>query len=379
MPVRRARDAPSNARMSPAEFSSLSTAVLAVIFLLAAVLGFAMRATRFCTMGAISDVVYLQDWTRVRQWALAVGLATCGATALVLWGGVAVGDTLYASARLMWLSALVGGLMFGAGMVLASGCSAKNLTRLGGGSLKALVVLLVMGLAAFATLKGITAVARVRWLDSVQLQFDTLALLPELLAQAGGWPVFATRLALGMGLGGLLIALALRPGRNAGVLLGGLAVGLCVTAAWWLGGHVGEVAEHPETLEHMYIATYSGRIEAFSFVTPVAHTLDWLLFFSDSNKRLTWGIASVAGMVCGSLAHALWQRDFQWQGFADTQDLARHLLGALLMGVGGVTALGCTVGQGISALSLLSLGSLIAIAAIVVGAVAMLRYLAAGE
>lgn len=379
MPVRRARDAPSNARMSPAEFSSLSTAVLAVLFLLAAVLGFAMRATRFCTMGAISDVVYLQDWTRVRQWALAVGLAICGSTALVLWGGVAVGDTLYANNRLMWLSALVGGLMFGAGMVLASGCSAKNLTRLGGGSLKALVVLLVMGLAAFATLKGITAVARVRWLDSVQLQFDTLALLPELLAQAGGWPVFATRLALGLGLGGLLIVLALRPGRNAGVLLGGLVVGLCVTAAWWLGGHVGEIAEHPETLEHMYIGTYSGRIEAFSFVTPVAHTLDWLMFFSDSSKRLTWGIASVAGMVCGSLAHALWRRDFQWQGFADTQDLARHLLGALLMGVGGVTALGCTVGQGISALSLLSLGSLIAIAAIVVGAVATLRYLAAGQ
>ncbi|MBS7781374.1 YeeE/YedE family protein [Acidovorax sp. CCYZU-2555] len=365
--------------MSAAEFSSLSTAVLAVIFLLAAVLGFAMRATRFCTMGAISDVVYLQDWTRVRQWALAVGVAMCGATALLLWGGVAVGDTLYASNRLMWLSALVGGLMFGAGMVLASGCSAKNLTRLGGGSLKALVVLLVMGLAAFATLKGITAVARVRWLDSAQLQFDTLALLPELLAQAGGWPVFATRLALGLGLGGLLIALALRPGRNTGVLLGGLTVGLSVTAAWWLGGHVGEVAEHPETLEHMYIATYSGRIEAFSFVTPVAHTLDWLLFFSDSNKLLTWGIASVCGMVSGSLVHALWRRDFQWQGFADTQDLARHLLGALLMGVGGVTALGCTVGQGISALSLLSLGSLIAIAAIVAGAVAMLRYLASGE
>ncbi len=369
--------------MSPAEFASLSAAVLAVIFLLAAVLGFAMRETRFCTMGAISDVVYLQDWTRMRQWALAVGVAMCGATALVLWGGVAVADTLYASNRLMWLSALVGGLLFGAGMVLASGCSAKNLTRLGGGSLKALVVLLVMGLAAFATLKGITAVARVRWLDSVQLQFDTLALLPELLAQAGGWPVFATRLALGMGLGGWLVLIALKPAKGAerstAVLLGGAAVGLCVTAAWWLGGHVGEVAEHPETLEHMYIGTYSGRIEALSFVTPVAHTLDWLLFFSDSNKVVTWGIASACGMVAGSLVHALWRRDFQWQGFADTQDLARHLLGALLMGVGGVTALGCTVGQGISAVSLLSLGSLIAIAAIVAGAVTMLRYLAAGE
>ena len=367
--------------MSLAEFESLSTAVLAVIFLLAAILGFAMRESRFCTMGAISDVVYLQDWQRMRQWAMAVGVAMCGVTALVLWGGMAVGDTLYASAQLLWLSALVGGLLFGAGMVLASGCSARNLTRLGGGSLKALVVLIVMGLAAFATLKGITAVARVRWLDSVHLQFNTLALLPELLAQASGWSVFATRLGLGLGLGALLILIGLNPRNRAdrGVLLGGAIVGLCVTAAWWLGGHVAEIAEHPETLEHMYATTYSGRIEAFSFVTPVAHTLDWLLFFSDKNKVLTWGIASACGMVVGSWLHALWRRDFQWQGFANTQDLSRHLLGAALMGIGGVTAMGCTVGQGISAVSLLSLGSFIAITGIVAGAVGMLRYLAGVE
>ncbi|MEG0557321.1 MAG: YeeE/YedE thiosulfate transporter family protein, partial [Comamonas sp.] len=188
--------------MSPAEFESLSTTVLVVIFLLATILGFSMRESRFCTMGAVSDVVYLQDWMRMRQWALAVGVAMCGATALILWGGVAVGDTLYASTQLPWLSALVGGLLFGAGMVLASGCGARNLTRLGGGSLKALVVLLVMGLAAFATLKGITAVVRVRWLDSVQWQFGTLALLPELLARATGWSLFGARLGLGLGLGG---------------------------------------------------------------------------------------------------------------------------------------------------------------------------------
>src|SRR5690606_37854571 len=114
----------------------------------------------------------------------------------------------------------------------------------------------------------------------------------------------------------------------------------------------------------------------FSFVTPVAHTLDWLMFFSDRNKLLTWGIASVAGVVLGSWVHALWRKDFQWQGFADRQDLARHLLGALLMGVGGVTAMGCTVGQGISAISMLSLGSFISLLGIVLGAVLMLRYLA---
>lgn len=366
--------------MSLAEFDSLTATVLVAILLLAAVLGFVMRETRFCTVGAISDVVYLQDWGRARQWCMAIAVSMLGFTALALCGQLQVGDALYASRRLLWLSALAGGLLFGAGMVLASGCGARNLTRLGSGSLKALVVLLVMGVAAFATLKGITAVARVRWLDSVHLEFAGPALLPEWLAGHIAWPLTLLRGVLGLGLGALLLLLAFdpRPGaeRSRIVLLGGLLVGLCVTAAWWLSGHLALVAEHPETLEQVYAATYSGRIEAFSFVTPVAHTLDWLMFFSDRNKVLTWGIASVAGVVLGSYVHALWRRDFQWQGFADRRDLARHLLGGLLMGVGGVTAMGCTVGQGISAISMLSLGSFVALAGIVLGAVLMLRHLA---
>ena len=366
--------------MSLAEFESLTATVLVAILLLAAVLGFVMRETRFCTVGAISDVVYLQDWGRARQWGMAIAAAMLGFTALALWGQVDVADSLYASRRLLWLSALVGGVLFGAGMVLASGCGARNLTRLGSGSLKALVVLLVMGVAAFATLKGITAVARVRWLDSVHLELNTLALLPEWLAAHVSWSVVMLRGVTGFGLGALLLmwAVDLRPGamRSPASLIGGLLVGLCITAAWWLSGHFALVPEHPETLEQVYAATYSGRIEAFSFVTPVAHTLDWLMFFSDRNKLLTWGIASVVGVVLGSWVHALWRKDFQWQGFADRQDLARHLLGGLLMGVGGVTAMGCTVGQGISAISMLSLGSFISLLGIVLGAVLMLRYLA---
>lgn len=363
--------------MSQAEFDSLVATILVAVFLLAAVLGFVMRATRFCTMGAISDVVYVGDWMRMRQWAMAVGVAMCGFTALVLWGGVAAGDTVYAIRQLLWFSSIVGGLMFGVGMVLASGCGARNLTRLGGGSLKSLVVLLVMAVAAFATLKGITAVARVRWVDSVHINLGTLAMLPEVLARATGWSLNAVRMVVGIGLGLLLVLLAWgRKGRDVPVLLGGAMVGLCVTAAWWLSARGGHVAEHPATLEQMYATTYTGRIEAFSFVSPVAHTLDWLLFFSDVNKVLTWGIAAVAGMVAGALVHALWRKDFRWQGFADTADLARHLVGAVLMGVGGVVAMGCTVGQGISAIATLQLMSFITVAAIVVGAVVALRYLA---
>ena len=161
---------------------------------------------------------------------------------------------------------------------------------------------------------------------------------------------------------------------NATNLLAGLGLGGIIVAVWWLSGHVGHVAEHPETLESAYLATRSGRMEALTFTGPLAHTLDWLMFFSDRSQRLSLGVVSVAGVVVGAAAHALATRQFRWEGFRTTEDLANHLIGAVLMGVGGVTALGCTIGQGLSGVSNLSLTSFTAVAGIVAGAVVALKY-----
>ena len=362
--------------MSVPEFDSLVATVLVAVFFLSAVLGAVMRETRFCTMGAISDIVYVGDWMRMRQWLAAIGVAMCGFALLAHIGWVKPADTIYAMRRVLWLSSIVGGLMFGIGMVLASGCGARNLTRVGGGSLKSLVVLIVMAVAAFATLKGITSVPRAQYLESVFVELPYLTLLPEWLAASGMASVDTLRWMLGCGIGAVLIVVGFgvpRSGRDWPVLIGGLLVGACVAAAWALSGHVGEVQEHPETLEHLYATTYTGRIEAFSFVAPVAHVLDWLLFFSDRAKVLTWGVVAVFGMVFGALVQSLVRREFRWQGFADMADLARHLVGAVLMGIGGVVAMGCTVGQGLSAISMLQIGSFISVAAIVAGAVIALR------
>ncbi|QIL72546.1 YeeE/YedE family protein [Diaphorobacter sp. HDW4B] len=362
--------------MSVSEFDSLVATVLVAVFLLAAVLGAVMRETRFCTMGAISDVVYVGDWMRMRQWLLAIGVAMIGFALLANIGWVQPADTIYAMRRVLWLSSIVGGVMFGIGMVMASGCGARNLTRVGGGSLKSLVVLIVMAVAGFATLKGITSVPRARWLESVFVEMPHITLLPEWLAASGVASLDVLRLVLGCGVGAVLVLVGFggpRSQRDWHVLIGGLLVGAAVAAAWALSGHMGEVQEHPETLEHMYATTYTGRIEAFSFVAPVAHVLDWLLFFSDRAKVLTWGAVAVFGMVFGALVQSLIRREFRWQGFADTADLARHLIGATLMGVGGVVAMGCTVGQGLSAISMLQIGSFLSVAAIVAGAVIALR------
>ena len=181
---------------------------------------------------------------------------------------------------------------------------------------------------------------------------------------------------LGGLLGGALLvwALAGREFRSFDNLLAGLGIGGLAVLAWWVSGTWGYVAEHPETLQETFLVTNSGRVEALSFVAPVAYTLDWLLFFSDKSKVLTLGIVSVAGVVVGSGFYAMLSKTFRWEGFGSTEDLANHLVGGVLMGVGGVTAMGCTIGQGLSGVSTLSLTSFVALVAIGGGAVVALRY-----
>ena len=156
--------------------------------------------------------------------------------------------------------------------------------------------------------------------------------------------------------------------------LGGLGIGAVITGVWWVSGVLGYVPEDPQTLEPAFLATNSHRMEALSMASPLAYALDWLLFFSDSSKTLTLGIVSVLGVPLGAAGSAVLQRSFRWEGFANVQDLGLHLVGASLMGVGGVVAMGCTIGQGISGLSTLSLGSGLAVLGIVAGGLLGLRY-----
>lgn len=366
----------NNARMTVAELAILQHQVLWAAFAVAMAFGALVQHTGFCTMGAVSDALVMGDWTRMRQWALAAAVATLGFAALTISGVLSVAQTLYASTRWLWLSALVGGGLFGVGMVLSSGCISKTLVRAGAGNLKSLVVALVTGLAAFATLKGITAVLRVNTVDRVSVEFGANADLGSLLARATGIAPASMAAIAGAVLGGLLLAWALaeRGARRPMNLLAGGGVGLLVLAMWWITGHWGHVLEHPETLQETWIATNSNRAEGLSFAAPAAYALDWLLFFSDAGKRMTVGIVAVPGVLCGSALVAIARRSFRWQGFADTADLAHHLAGAVLMGVGGVTALGCSIGQGVTGLSTLSLTSFTAAAAMIGGAAVGVKY-----
>ena len=368
--------------MLEADLPGLTTRILWASFGLAAVFGAIAQRTHFCTMGAVADIVNMGDWARMRAWVLAMGVAVIGFNTMVGLEWVQAGNSVYAEPRLLWLSNAVGGTLFGFGMVLASGCGSKTLVRIGGGSLKSLLVFCVLALAAYATLRGAFSVLRVATLDRVSLQLPTGQDLPSLLAYvtstatATPTPTSIWAWALGLGVGGTMVAFALAraEGRSFDVLLSGLGLGAVIVAVWWLSGRVGYLAEHPLTLESSFVATNTRRMESLTFVAPIAYTVDWFILFSDQLKVLTLGIASVAGVVVGSAAVALATGTFRWEGFAGTEDTANHIVGALLMGVGGVTAMGCTVGQGLSGVSTLALGSFIALAGILFGAVLGLRW-----
>ena len=364
--------------MDAAITAKLPLLVASLAFVLAFVFGAVANRVNFCTMGAIADIVSFGDWRRMRMWILVIAVAIAGSAALSLTGQVDLTKSIYTSSRIAWLSAIVGGFLFGFGMTLASGCGSKTLIRAGAGNLKSWVVIVMLGIAAYMTLRGLFAVWRTSALDIWRIDVAPLgAASSDLPTIVGALGLPATKFWLPFAVAAALAAFVFRSRdfRAApGYIVGGIVIGLVIVGGWYVSGHVGYVAEDPATLEEKFFGTNSNRLESFSFVAPIAYTLELLMFWSDQSRIVTFGIAGVIGMFAGSAAYALASRTFRWEGFASVEDLANHIGGGVLMGFGGVTALGCTIGQGVTGVSTLAVGSILALAAIIAGCVAALRY-----
>jgi uncharacterized protein len=345
-------------------------------FALAFVFGAVGNKTSFCTMGALSDIVSMGDWNRMRMWLLAIGVAVLGASALQLAGMIDVSKAIYTTPNFTWLSYVLGGFLFGVGMTLGSGCGSKTLIRIGGGNLKSLIVAVVLAITAYMTLKGILGVLRVAAIDSVRATLSTPQDLPSLAAGAFGIDRRLALALLALATGGGLLAFVFKSKdfRAFDNILGGVVVGLVVVGGWYLSGHLGHISEDPATLEERFVATNSGRMESLSFVAPQAYLLELLMLWSDKSRVFTFTIALAVGMVAGSFAWALATRSFRLESFRDAEDLVSHIVGGALMGFGGVLALGCTIGQGVSGLSTFAVGSFLAFFSIVAGAVATMKW-----
>ncbi|MBL8703535.1 MAG: YeeE/YedE family protein [Rhodospirillales bacterium] len=318
--------------------------------------GYAMRRSRLCTFAAIEDAALGGDLRRLKAFALALAVALAGTQALVATGLLDPRLTAYTPTAWPWAGALLGGLLFGTGMALVGTCALGSLVRLGGGDLRSLVVLLVFGLVAHATLRGPFTGVRTEFLDRLALPLPGLA-QGDLATALAAAELPQARMLCVLGLGLALVCWALYDGRLRAarrLLLAGVVIGACVAAGWIA------TAVLPDPLDTTV------RPQSLNFVAPVARAIAAGMF--GVGVAADFGVASVLGVVLGALFAARSAEEFRWEAFDDQREMRRHLLGAALMGVGGVIAGGCTIGQGMSAASLLALSAPLAIAGMLIGA-----------
>lgn len=349
--------------------------VLLIVFALAVILGAIANKTNFCTMGAVSDWVNMGDTGRLRAWLLAGAVGILGVVTLEASGAASLGTNTfppYRTANFGWLRYLVGGFLFGIGMTLASGCGNKTLVRIGGGNLKSLVVLLITAACAYAML----------WTDFYNAVFGKLVAATTLDLAARGFKSQALGDLVGLGntIVGVIVALAIvawvfssRDFRgNFDNVLAGIVIGLVIVAAWYVtGGALG--AEWKEWAEFADTKPLRVETQSFTFISPMGDGFRYALNPGDTSL-INFGIVALLGVILGSFLWAIVSGSFRIEWFVSLGDFLNHAVGAVLMGIGGVLSMGCTIGQGITGVSTLALGSFLTLAAIIAGAAATMKY-----
>ena len=343
------------------EWSPVYTVAM-LAFLIGIVFGSVAHKTNFCTMGAVSDWINFGDRNRLRAWLLAIGISILLSQGLHFYGLVELRQSIYLTPKFSWLAYLLGGLLFGIGMTLASGCGQRTLVRLGGGNLKSLVVMVFLGLTAYMTMRGLLAPLRVNATEPVAIDLLKFGIsdqgIGSVIAALAGYENPSTvSMGIAVLLGGGLILHAFSSAsfrHSFNDVLAGVVVGLIIPVGWYITGVIGFDDFEPV------------RVESYTFVGPIGESLQYLMTFTGAT--IDFGVAAVAGVIFGSFIYAIATGKFRLETFLDRADMIRHILGGMLMGFGGVLALGCTVGQGISGMSTLALGSLLTLTAIIFGA-----------
>ena len=372
-------------------FTAAQTFLLSAGFIIAFVLGLVANKTHFCTMGAVSDWVNMSHTGRLRAWGLAIAIALLGVITLESLGLINLNTTYppYRNGQLIWAENLLGGILFGIGMTIAGGCGNKCLVRLGAGNLKSVFVFLIIAIISYYMLnpfpgsdQTLYSLLFYPWIKPLAIEVGNSQDLGTLIA--GEANAVTARLIIGLILGASLIAWAFtskdfRSSRD--FALGGLGVGLCVLVAWYVTSKIGvnvdgevypltqyysewDMLADSELSKPALGAALSAQ--SFTFINPMGQAFGYALNSFDKTL-LTFGIMACFGVAAGSLVWALITRSFKWEWFASMQDAINHIIGAILMGFGGVLAMGCTIGQGITGVSTLALGSFITLAGLILG------------
>ena len=351
--------------------------LLSYTAILGFILGFIVNKTNFCTMGAVSDWVNIGDLNRFKAWMLATAIAVLGVSILEFIDIINLDASRppYRDSVFFWPRYLIGGLMFGVGMTLTSGCGNKTLIRLGGGNLKSFVVLLVAGSMAYLmTRTDFYGLIFHSWMSPISPDLAKIGIEDQSLAAIfSAFLIFENLEIFSFSLG-IIISLAIfifiiKAGdffNNLNNLLAGLTVGITVVLAWFLtGGDLGK--EWIESVEFMDNPLPGVGVQSLTFINPMGETL---IFASNGADLyyLTFGVTILLAVIIGSFTYAIISNNFRFEWFVSLQDFLRHIFGGVLIGIGGVLSLGCTIGQGVSGVSTLALGSFLALASIILGA-----------
>ena len=378
------------------DFSSAQSFLLWSTFVIALIMGAVVNKTNFCTMGAVSDWVNMEDTGRMRAWMLAIAVGVLGVTGLEAMGMVNLSGTFppYRQNNLPWLESVLGGALFGIGMTLASGCGNKTLVRIGGGNLKSVMVLLIISVIAYFMVnpfpgsdKTLYSVLFYSWTNPMSVALSTNQ---DLGAMLFAEDAAMGRKVMGGAIGLLLLAWVFKSADfrgNFDNILGGLVVGLAILAGWYISSNIKVDAEGELMTLQGFVQNWdfyapenavrpadAGPLAAqsFTFINPMGQALGYAAGGFQATL-LTFGIMALAGVIAGSLLWSLVSRSFRIEWFASFKDFVNHFIGAILMGFGGVLAMGCTIGQGVTGFSTLALGSILAFLAIVVGSAVTMK------
>ncbi len=351
---------------------ALSTPTILILcgLLLGAVMGATARAARFCTFGAVEDLVLAGKSLRIKSWALAIAVAMICVQMMHHAGIARVEEVFYLQSQFGVIGAISGGLLFGLGMSMVGTCGYGVLIRMAGGDLKSFVNFLVLGLSGYMTARGLTSLFKVNLIDSMILDLSAIGGqgIPHVISGFTGLPIAMLWLPTGLAVAGGLMVYCFNDGafrRSSRDIIAGISIGIAVAAGFFITGTYGADPFDPI------------RVQSLTYVLPLGDTIVWLIAFTGS--AMTFSIAVVVGTIGGAAIVAVMRDEIRWEAFDDVQDMRRHLLGAAAMGAGGVTALGCTVGQGISGVSTLAMSPIIALASIFIGAVYGLHWLMTGS
>jgi uncharacterized membrane protein YedE/YeeE len=359
-------------------------------FAIAVIMGAVVNKTNFCTMGAVSDMVNMGDYGRIRAWLLAIAVALLGVSVLEYLDMVEVNTTFppYRNGQLLFGENILGGLLFGIGMTFASGCGNKTLVRIGGGNLKSVLVFIVIALIAWYMINPFPGsdqtLFSVLFYDWIRPLSVDLASQQDLGAVISSDNTDMARLAAGVLIGLVLLVFIFRSAdfrTSRDNILGGLVVGLVILAAWYTSSNI--IVKADEELYSLsdYYAEWDmladseeGKPErgnavaaqSFTFINPIGQSYGFLISGFD-RAMISFGLVSAIGVILGSLIWSLVKRSFRIEWFASFKDFMMHLIGAILMGFGGVIAMGCTIGQGITGVSTLAIGSILTLVSIVFG------------